>query len=262
MSKKVIFQHFRASEKVFIEKVLNTFQRVENTYSPILTEFLDPRQVEIYKNLARYQGLSLYSSNDYVTSEYARLIIAPDYYVLDLADFNIVLVELDYARKFNSISHSQVLGTLIHQLGIKRSVFGDVLLEGKSIQLFLDQKMFSYFQQEVTRIGKTSVRLIEKSFSEKINPQYEYIKQEILVSSFRLDKVLASVLKLSRTQVNKLILSNKVKLNYQLVNKISETLEIGDMLSVRGFGRFILVADNGLTKNGKNKLSIEKIGKL
>ena len=62
---------------------------------------------------------------------------------------------------------------------------------------------------------------------------------DIIVSSMRMDKVLATVLKLSRSQAVQLIETDKVKLNYQIVDRASENaskLEI--LISVRGFGRF------------------------
>lgn len=75
----------------------------------------------------------------------------------------------------------------------------------------------------------------------------------------RLDKILATVLKLSRTQAAQLIGTGKVKLNYQLIDKTATVLQVGDLVSVRGFGRFSILSDNGITKNGKLKLTIDKM---
>lgn len=52
MVKKSIFQHFRAEERAFVEKVLDDLDRVEANYAPLLTNFLNPRQLTIYQNLA------------------------------------------------------------------------------------------------------------------------------------------------------------------------------------------------------------------
>ena len=32
-----------------------------------------------------------------------------------------------YASKFHHLTHSQVLGTIVHQLGVERKSFGDIL---------------------------------------------------------------------------------------------------------------------------------------
>lgn len=81
----------------------------------------------------------------------------------------------------------------------------------------------------------------------------------VLVSSMRLDKIIAAVLKLSRRQANQLIESEKVKLNYLVQPKVSHLIDIGDLISVRGYGRFTISRDNGLSKGGKHKLIIDRI---
>lgn len=255
---KSIFQHYRKEEQPFIEKVINELENVTKTYSYHLTSFVDPRQVAIYQALARQQGLQFFSSNDYVTTEYARVIIAPDYYVFDVKDFELTLFEVKYATKFNHLNHGQVMGTLINQLGIKRSVFGDVLVNGNRIQVFVDDRLSTYFQNEIKKIGRVPVVLEIVSFSQLIEKEQQLSEQIILVSSLRLDKVVATVLKISRSKAVQLILADKVKLNYRIISKPSEPLVIGDMLSVRGFGRITLSEGLGFSKSEKQKIRIEK----
>ena len=48
--------------------------------------------------------------------EYAKVIVSPDYYQLDPSDFDLALLEMVYASKFHHLTHSQVLGTIVHQL--------------------------------------------------------------------------------------------------------------------------------------------------
>lgn len=81
---------------------------------------------------------------------------------------------------------------------------------------------------------------------------------DILVSSLRIDLIMASVIKISRSQAMKFIESEKVKVNYRKVTRTSDNLALGDMISVRGYGRFKIESDNGLSKNGKIKLTISK----
>ena len=69
----------------------------------------------------------------------------------------------------------------------------------------------------------------------------------------RLDNVLATVLNLSRSNALKLIASGKVKLNYRQIEKANQTVMIGDMVSVRGYGRFRLAQQDGFQSPGKLK---------
>ncbi|MBM7642619.1 YlmH family RNA-binding protein [Streptococcus loxodontisalivarius] len=255
---KDIYQHFRPSETDFVDKVFGWVSQVDNSYTTYLTDFLDPRQVTIAQSIIASSSLQSFVSSDFIGGEYARLLIAPDYYQLDQADFEISLLEVDYNRKFNQISHGQVMGTLINQLGIRRTVFGDILLTDDHLQVYVMTSMLSYFQENVKKIGKASVKLRQCKLEERVQVKESFKEDLVLVSSLRLDKVVASVLKLSRSVSLKLIASQKVKLNYSIADRASEELSIGDLVSVRGYGRFTLDSLAGLSKQGKHKLIIKR----
>ena len=53
--------------------------------------------------------------------------------------------------------------------------------------------------------------------------------------------------------------SGKVKLNYRQIEKANQTVMIGDMISVRGYGRFRLAQRDGFSKSGKAKIVIESL---
>ena len=257
--KKEIYQHFRPEEYDFIEKMDDIAQRVEETYAYSLTDFLNPRQVYIAKSILGNRGLRYFVSSDYYPAEYARILVAPDYYELNLEDFELALLEVNYNSKFNQLTHAQIMGTLLHKLGVKRTIIGDILVEQGYAQLLVTKSMVDYFRINVTKIAKASVSLKEISLDQLIKGEKESHQLDIMVSSMRLDKVLATVLKLSRSQAIQLISAEKVKLNYQTLDRPSEMLQFGDLISVRGFGRFSILSENGLTKNGKYKLTVDKM---
>ena len=116
--KKGLYQHFRPDEYDFIEKIDDLARRVEETYAYALTDFLNPRQVDIAKSVIGNRGLHYFVSSDYYPAEYARLIVAPDYYEFNPEDFELTLLEVNYNSKFNQLTHSQIMGTLLHKLGI------------------------------------------------------------------------------------------------------------------------------------------------
>ena len=61
--KKEIYQHFRPEEYDFIEKMDDIAQRVEETYAYSLTDFLNPRQVDIAKSILGNRGLHYFVSS-------------------------------------------------------------------------------------------------------------------------------------------------------------------------------------------------------
>ncbi|KEH52799.1 YlmH family RNA-binding protein [Streptococcus macedonicus] len=257
--KKGLYQHFRPDEYDFIEKIDDLARRVEETYAYALTDFLNLRQVDIAKSVIGNRRLHYFVSSDYYPAEYARLIVAPDYYEFNPEDFELTLLEVNYNSKFNQLTHSQIMGTLLHKLGIKRTVIGDILVESGYAQLLVKQNMADYFRANVTKIAKASVSLKEIPLEQLIAGEKDSRQLDIIVSSMRMDKVLATVLNLSRSQAVQLIETDKVKLDYQIVDRASEMLQVGDLISVRGFGRFSILSENGFTKNGKCKLTVDKM---
>ncbi|MCS4488564.1 YlmH family RNA-binding protein [Streptococcus sciuri] len=254
-----MLQHFHKDELIFVEKTTDIINRVEDTYAIFVTEFLNPRELEIVESLVASSELICYSSNDYFDTEYGKAIIAPSYYQFDKADFQLSLLEIHYNNKFNRLTHAQILGAFLHQLGVERSLIGDIRLNDNSAQLFLTSTMVNQALQQITKIGQSGITMEEVPFSRLMERQEETQKIFLQVSSLRLDKILASSFKLSRLQAVKLIESGKVKVNYRTVEKGAEQLLLGDMISVRDFGRIRLIGEDGLTKSGKHKITIEKL---
>ena len=78
-----------------------------------------------------------------------------------------------------------------------------------------------------------------------------------MVSSLRLDAFLSSILKLSRSQAAALVEKKLVQVNYHIVEKSDYQVKIGDLISVRRFGRIVLLKENGQTKKDKKKLTVQ-----
>ncbi len=106
MSHENIYQHFHPDEKQFIDRVLDWMDRVENNYSVVTTYFLNPREVEILESLANKRELQIFSTQDIAQTELTKIIIAPEFYQLDVADFDLALLEILYAKKFCQLKHS------------------------------------------------------------------------------------------------------------------------------------------------------------
>ena len=68
---------------------------------------------------------------------------------------------------------------------------------------------------------------------------------------------LSSILKLSRSQAAALVEKKLVQVNYHIVEKSDYQVKIGDLISVRLFGRIVLLKENGQTKKDKKKLTVQ-----
>ncbi|MER0122592.1 RNA-binding protein [Streptococcus sp. ZJ93] len=259
---KQLFQHFSTEEKDFVEQMIDLCHQVDVTYSYRLTRFLNPRQNQIAASIAAHFQLAYFSSQEVLETEFSRGIIAPDYYQLDVTDFELAVVEICYPRKYHELTHSQVLGTLLHRLGIKREYLGDILVGEEQTLVLLDRKFLPLLQSEVAKIGRIPVSWKERKW-EVVSKQekQESKRKQILVSSLRLDKLISVAFQMSRASASKLIEARQVKLDYQSVTQVGREVDIGQLISVRGYGRVCIKEEVGYSKQGKLKLEIEVIRK-
>ncbi len=122
-----VYQHFRADEHPFIDSVSDWIEQVQIQYAPYLTDFLDPRQAYIVETLIRQTSdLEFRFYGGYEQAERVRCLIYPDYYTPTTEEFDIVLFEINYPKKFTTLTHGKILGTLVNA-GVKREFFGDIL---------------------------------------------------------------------------------------------------------------------------------------
>ncbi|MGV3031016.1 RNA-binding protein [Streptococcus suis] len=256
--RQVILQHYQKSEQDFVERIYELCQFVDRTSIDRLTDFLNPRQVMITESIAGKFNLFAHSSGHHLPTEYCRVIISTSDQLPEFAGYEISILEVDFNRKFHQLSHSQILGTLLNRLGIQRKFLGDIFINDQEILLFIDEKFSTILLMDVERIAKVPVKWkMRTAESVSLEHHIQVDKKVILASSLRLDKLVAAAFQLSRSAVVKLIESNKVKVDYAEISQVSKTLEIGQLVSVRGFGRFRLVELLGTSKQGKFKIEIE-----
>ena len=65
----------------------NGWVKLRNTNALILSPFINPHQVFILETLGNNRGLKVFSSTSYISSEYTRVILAPDYFTPSFGRF-------------------------------------------------------------------------------------------------------------------------------------------------------------------------------
>lgn len=104
---RAIYQHFSQDDIPFIDKGLEWIKRVEDTYAPVLTPFINPHQEQILRVLAGTYGLGCQSSGDFLPTESVRVLLYPDYFEPEISDFEMALLEICYPSKFEQLSHGK-----------------------------------------------------------------------------------------------------------------------------------------------------------
>lgn len=249
-----VYQHFRKDEHPFIDSVEGWLEQVEDQYSPYLTDFLDPRQAYIVETLVgQTSELTIQFYGGYEQAERKRCLIFPEYYVPTQEDFEIALFEILYPIKFSSLSHGKILGTLVNT-GIRRASFGDIISDGVRWQVFIAKEIANFVLPQVEKIGKISVRLESRSYTDVLIPKDDWTQERLTISSLRLDNLISSVYNISRQRSKQLIESGKVKINWADNLRPDFVVDLLDIVSIRGFGRVQIQELEGKTKKDKFRL--------
>jgi RNA-binding protein YlmH len=253
-----IYQHFRPEEREFIDQVLHWKDYVESTYSPKLTDFLDPREQHILKTLiGENSSIKFELFGGAPENERKRALIIPDYLTANQEDFQLSLFEINYPIKFVTIEHPQVLGTLM-SLGLKRGKFGDILVKDRRIQFFTASEISDYIFSNLETIGRASINLKSLELEQAIIAEDLWMEHDITVSSLRLDTVISGIHHISRQKSQVFIQQGLVKVNWAVSENPSFECAEGDLLSVRGFGRVKILSIEGKTKKEKWRIVIGK----
>lgn len=246
-----VYQHFRKEEQPFIDSAQSWITQAEETYTPYLTDFLDPRQQYILEMLVGKKGeIHVQFYGGYEAAERKRAIICPEYFSPTQSDFEMELTEVVYPSKFANLTHGKILGTLIGT-GMKRELFGDILSDGTRWQFLLASNIASYVHSQITKIGKVSVRLESRTYTDLLTPIDDWTIVHDTVSSLRLDTVIAAIYNISRQRAKELVTGGKVKLNWAVFERPDFELGLLDIVSIRGYGRIQIKAIEGKSKKDK-----------
>ncbi|MEH7441033.1 RNA-binding protein [Bacillus sp. JJ1122] len=249
-----IYQHFRPEEREFIDQVINWKEYVEQSYAPKLTDFLDPREQQILATvIGKHPDVKWELFGGANGSERKRAYLYPEYMEAQQEDFQIKLFGIEYAKKFITIEHRQVLGSLM-SLGLKRGKFGDILIEGDTVQFFAAEEIADYIRMQLESVGRASINLTELDIGEAIATAEEWNEMNATVSSLRLDTVMSSLFNLSRQKSQLLIQHGHVKVNWTAIENTAFECGEGDVLSARGFGRAKIISIEGKTKKDKYRV--------
>lgn len=154
------------------------------------------------------------------------------------------------SKKFSdAITHRDVLGAVLN-LGIDRSTVGDIIVNDNDSYLFCSLTIHEFIIDQLIRIKNTSV---SASLLDKNDFLYKPNLKEITgtVSGVRLDSVLAVAFKGSRSRLQGLIAGGKVFVNSKNILSNSYVLKENDIVSVRGYGKFIFGGIGNQTKKGR-----------
>ena len=221
------------------------------------TDFLSLPELDLfYQNepQLRYAGVTVFGG----TPEADRKVIRfgnPDELGYE-EEFPICCIVIEpLLEKFGEIlNHRDYLGALMN-LGIERENLGDIFIKGKVGYVFCLHRIAEYILENLTQVRHTHVKtnILEKT-EDFIKKEMEEI--EVLTASERIDGVISKIFHFSRSESIELFRGKKIYVNSRLCENNSYTLKPSDVISVRGYGKFVYNGVGHETKKGKLSVKI------
>ena len=143
------------------------------------------------------------------------------------------------AEKFSEhLTHRDFLGAVLN-LGIERSKTGDILIKEHTAYMFCKEAIAAFICEHLITVKHTKIRAEIVEVPE-IALKPELKTKQGTVTSVRIDSVVALAFNLSRSQASKYISQKLVFINGRQAESNSRVPKDGDLISVRGIGRFRL----------------------
>lgn len=169
------------------------------------------------------------------------------------SSFPISAIEFSF-RKCDKLTHRDFLGSLM-SLGIERETVGDILVEDGRAVVFVKTELSDYVKSQISKVGRIGVKVADADLS-KLPQGRGFEEKTYIVSSLRLDNIVAAVCKLSREKTRTVIMSDSVCVNFEETKNVSLNLKEDDVFTIRGKGKFVLKSILGTTGKGRIRISV------
>jgi RNA-binding protein YlmH len=172
--------------------------------------------------------------------------------------FPICCVEITpvMAKFSDNLTHRDYLGALMN-LGIERNTLGDIMVRDKTAYLFCVDTVADFILDNLDKIKHTNVRLrILTEMPQAVQPVKQPVK--LIVPSMRYDVIIAKLYHLSRSSCISLFREKKIFVNGRQMENNSGTMKEGDVVSVRGHGKFVCEETLGETRKGNTNIVLSR----
>jgi RNA-binding protein YlmH len=238
------------AEKELAARITDLAQKSLKEQEPQWSDFLElPEREQAQAVLGWIAGVRFNSYGGYPKAERRRLVVYPDYYIVETIEPALAYLEVRTGGQ-SSLSHRDYLGSLM-ALGLKRAKIGDLLVGDTSCQLITVPELADYIKYNLERIANQKAIILEIEPEQLNIPDLREKQIRSTVASLRLDAITALGFSESRTKMVKEIKAEKVKVNWKVIKNPDYQVTTGDVISFRGRGRMVFQEQTGQSKKGR-----------
>lgn len=261
---KILIDYKKQDDKILLAQILDKIEFSKQREKIEYTDFLDMYQVALVKNFMKkidFENYILFGG--FENAERKVLILYPEKYNINMIEKNyskimkVIRINLNEEEK-GMYSHRNYLGGII-KLGMKREKVGDILVSDDGADILVKNETSEVLKQNLgtlTRFENAKIEIVELDNLREQEIKVEEMK--IIVPSLRLDNFVSDLAKTSRSKAVQIIDSERVFINGQNETKASKQVKLGDVITIRGKGRFVVKEFSGTTRSGRTVVTVEK----
>ncbi len=147
----------------------------------------------------------------------------------------------------------------IMKLGVKREKIGDILVQDNGADIIVLNEMAEFLKNslpELTRFKSAKCDRIDIHQVQLKEKEFEALS--VIVSAMRLDNFVAEFARCSRSKAIEILDTQRVFVNDCLETKCSRKINVGDRITVRGKGKFIVEEITHKTRSERLVIRIKK----
>ena len=265
MNKQEVLSDYKNQEdKLILAKVLDKIEFSKTRSKISSTDFLNLAEQDlINKFLKKIRFENYYFFGGTGEAERKVLILYPEKLTEEMARKNhskimsVIKIRLPDDLE-NEYDHRNYLGAIM-KLGIEREKIGDISVKRKGAEIVIKNEVQKFLMQNLSSLTRFSSSEIQTETIENLS-EIESQKIEIkeIVASLRLDNIVSALARTSRNKAVEMLEQERVFLNFKCETKSSKQVNVGDIITIRGKGRFEFKEVSGNTKKGRFILKIEK----
>ncbi len=265
MNKNEILQECKnQDERLLVAKVLDKLEFTKNKNKIQYTDFLNLYEQEVVLNVINKLGFKqFYLFGGKENTERKILILYPEKLTEEMIRknhknmVNIIRIVLPKDLQ-DEYDHRKYLGAIM-KLGVEREKIGDILVDSNGADIIVKSEITKFLEQNLkslTRFQSAEISVIDLEESRDV--QISKVEISSVVISLRLDNIVSVLARTSRSKAVDILNQERVFLNYKLETKASKQVKVGDVITIRGKGRFEFREITGNTKKGRYIVKIDK----
>ena len=265
MNKQELLKDYKnQDDKLCLAKLLDRLEFSKSKNKIENTDFLNLAEQDLCdKFLKKIKFSNYYFFGGQGEAERKILIIYPEKITEEMARKNhskilsVIKIKLP-TDLVDEYDHKNYLGAIM-KLGVEREKIGDISVKSKGAEIVTKAEITDFLLTNLGSLTRFSSSEIEvKSIEELEKIETQKIELTEIVASLRLDNIVATLARTSRNKANDFLEQERVFVNFQNETKSSKQVKEGDIITIRGKGRFQFKEISGNTKKGRFIIKVDK----